>query len=185
MDWAIDLQLHHALSKLLRFASIYCKEALLASSITSAALFGAAQSGLWAPSTGMIAAAIGALCASFTHNHLHAKQCFASTGAAAAAVLSGDAVSTTAQKGRGVTGTAALKVKGTSSSANAASLHHLITLGTWKGTIPVTRWLYLSLAGSILSGARNLGEFTRRLHELLMLGCTSSFQCVSIQVRPR
>jgi hypothetical protein len=152
VDWAIELQLHQTLNKLLRYAAVHCKSALLHSSIASAALFGAAQSSLWAPSDGMVAAAVGALCAAFTHNHAHAKQCFASTGEAAAAVLSSASSLASAQRGRSSSAAAV--------GGNAASLHHLITLGTWKGTIPVTRWLYLSLAGSILSGARSLGEYS-------------------------
>jgi hypothetical protein len=100
VDWAIELQLHQTLNKLLRYAAVHCKSALLHSSIASAALFGAAQSSLWAPSDGMVAAAVGALCAAFTHNHAHAKQCFASTGEAAAAVLSSASSLASAQRGR-------------------------------------------------------------------------------------
>ena len=113
------------------------------------------ESNRWAPGEGMIGAAVASLCCAFTYNHMHAKQCLASTGEAAAAVINSAASNASQLRGRSSSATLSPAL---ATSSAAASLHHLITLGTWKSTIPVTRWLYLNLAGSVVSGARNLGK---------------------------
>lgn len=153
MDWAIELQLHHDLNRLLRFAAAHSMSALLGS-VTAGLSFLSHTPAIgdgWAPSGGMISTAIASLCCAFTHQHPHAKQCFASVGEAAAAVIGASSSVSSLPRGR-MTGAA----PGTGSSA--ASLHHLISLGTNRGAIPVVRWLYLNLAGSVLSGAQNLGK---------------------------
>lgn len=94
----------------------------------------------WVPSNGVLAAGIYSLCCAFTHQHAHAKQCFLSTGEAAAAVLHTN--NTAGVGANGGTGTA---------------LHQLITLGVTRSMAPVSRWLSLGLAGSLLSGAKNTG----------------------------
>lgn len=150
MDWASDLKLHHSLSRLLRFTAKYSVATLVSSNthISSAACAAVMSDDLWVPSNGMLASAISALCCAFTYHHTHAKQCFASTGDAAAAVLGGTragksaaTASTQSQQGQGGT-----------------ALHQLISVGISRSFVPVTRWLCLSMAGSLLSGARSLGK---------------------------
>ncbi|KAJ1430992.1 hypothetical protein B484DRAFT_448568 [Ochromonadaceae sp. CCMP2298] len=82
-DWAIELRMHHLLSRLLRFAA---KHSLLVRPPGSGD-----GVGQWVPSNGMLAAAVCSLCCAFTYRHTHAKQCLASTGEAPAALLSGSA----------------------------------------------------------------------------------------------
>ena len=101
----------------------------------------------WVPSNGVLAAGIFSLCCAFTHQHAHAKQCFLSTGEAAAAVLHTNNTAGVGANGGG-TGTA---------------LHQLITLGVTRSIAPVSRWLSLGLAGSLLSGAKNTGTICTRV----------------------
>jgi hypothetical protein len=162
VDWAIEEKLHVLLGKLLRFASRYSIGTLI-SSCTSDGLAFSTQlllemrvlslqqqqllAGPWVPSNGMLAAAILSLCAAFSHGHVHAKQCLASTGEVAALAIKGRAAQNQMlQQGGANLGGGA-----------GTALHQLITLGVSRSPVSATRWLCLNLAGSLLSGAHNLG----------------------------
>lgn len=155
MDWATELRLHQSLSKLLRFAGRHSNAALLNFPAVYSSLLGIgmgkSEYSLWCPSNGMLAAAISALCCAFIHDHEHAKQCLASTGETAAAAISSAASLTSHARTAG-------KSSGASQTGTATSVHFLISLGVSKGVIPVSRWLSLALAGSLLYGARSLGK---------------------------
>lgn len=100
-------------------------------------LFGDVNS-KWIPSNGMISAAICSLCCAFSYEHLQAKLNFASSGEAPAVSLN-DLGGAQPLPGN-----------------NGTSLHQLVAMGISRSTIPVVRWLCLSLAGSLLSCSRSV-----------------------------
>lgn len=180
MDWAIELKLHHSLSRLLRFAAKHSVATLISSqqqhsqypSAVAAALFEDPSHLLWAPSNGMLACAISSLCCAFTYQNTHAKQCFASTGDAAAAVLGAGPGGVGGSAGAGAgrlssTNKALSAQQQPGSSGGGTALHQLISVGISRSFVPVTRWLCLSMAGSLLSGARTLGRHCTVLYILL------------------
>lgn len=135
-NWAIKLNLHNNLEKLLRFAARYS----LTSTLSSPALEAIAVVGTsWAPSLGMIASAIYALSSSFSSCNIGAKHHFlckgvSSSSATAAAIVKNDEASP-------------------SHESNGSVLHHLLSVGVNRSTLPVARWLSLGLVGSILSSS--------------------------------